>query len=63
MLHVLRVGELERVDADDAGLPAGLDDGADRGGGDDVVLWVGWWRRKLEEEEREEKRERERENE
>jgi hypothetical protein len=38
MLHVLGVGELQGVDADDAGLAAGRDDGSDGRGRDDVVL-------------------------
>ena len=37
---MLRVGELQGVDPDDARLAAGLDDGADGGGRDDVVLSI-----------------------
>ena len=39
MLDVLGVGELQGVDADDAGPAAGLDDGADGRGRDDVILF------------------------
>jgi hypothetical protein len=39
VLDVLGVGELQGVDADDAGPAAGLDDGADGRGRDDVILF------------------------
>ena len=58
---MLRVGELEGVDADDAGLAAGLDDGADGRGRDDVVLCVllfSWqWRGRMERRKSEKRRE------